>query len=429
MFMKTKSLRARIVLAFSVFGISISLLFGLSTLYIRTTVENALVTEQLQRDVDELVGQVREDPTKRPGTSILQAWTYSPRTIYRAPLGWQSVGTGVHDMQETSFDGLQVHYKLAVRTAEDITGFVRYNVARDELTTRQLKVAVAITIAVFSLLSFIIGYWSSNRVIRPVRDLARRVRKLRGVAKRQHLAPFFAQDEVGELAIALDDYADQLTDLINRDRYFNADVSHELRTPLAVVASTAELMAASPEQSPKQSERLARIRRATAQCSNLIETLLLLSRSERAPPSDGEYTDVGGVVEEVVDSCQVLLAKKTVTLQIVEDAKKVAVVAPPAVLTVALNNLVGNACKYTLEGRIDVRITPDSVIIEDTGPGLSQSPELLFERGARGDDAGGKGAGLGLAIVKRICELYGWEVSLQSSVSGGARAELAFHKG
>ena len=50
----------------------------------------------------------------------------------------------------------------------------------------------------------------------------------------------------------------------------------------------------------------------------------------------------------------------------------------------------------------------------DTGPGIHpDDAEKLFQRGIRGEGAGGSGAGLGLAIVKRLCHLYSWDVSLR----------------
>ena len=64
--------------------------------------------------------------------------------------------------------------------------------------------------------------------------------------------------------------------------------------------------------------------------------------------------------------------------------------------------------------------------IEDTGPGIAEEEaEKLFERGVRGTKVG-KGGGLGLAIVRRLCELYGWKVSLAPRPQGGATATIEF---
>ena len=109
---------------------------------------------------------------------------------------------------------------------------------RRSLGERQLLTALlAFACWPSRLLSLLIGRWLSIRVMSPVIDLAERVQQMRQTGKPEPLAPHFANDEVGQLAAALDDYSDKLTALVERDREFNADVSHELRTPLAVIST------------------------------------------------------------------------------------------------------------------------------------------------------------------------------------------------
>jgi len=109
------------------------------------------------------------------------------------------------------------------------------------------------------------------------------------------------------------------------------------------------------------------------------------------------------------------------------DSEPVTVGAPSAVLSVALSNLVGNAVRYTPQGEIRVVVEAHGVRVEDEGPGVdAKDVDRLFTRGVRGDGAGGKGAGLGLAIVKRLCDLYGWRVSLAPGDTRGAVATLRF---
>src|SRR3546814_13641988 len=93
---------------------------------------------------------------------------------------------------------------------------------------------------------------------------------------------------------------------------------------------------------------------------------------------------------------------RSVELRVVGDEGHI-VNVPEAVLSVALGNLLGNACKYTAQGEVVVRVESGRVLIEDTGPGLSaEDAANLFERGYRGTSAGGtKGAGIGLSIVRR----------------------------
>jgi signal transduction histidine kinase len=257
----------------------------------------------------------------------------------------------------------------------------------------------------------------------PVAELARRLREYGGDAQPEPLAPKFADDEVGQLAAALDDYADRLTNMVRRDREFNADVSHELRTPLAVIRGATELLLGQPDLADKAKQRLKRIERAAQQCADLTSALLMLSRNERGSGP----TDARRVAEQVAESNRVAMASKPVELH-VEGAAEALVDAPESVVAVAIGNLVGNACKYTSEGEVRVRVEPHAVVIEDTGPGISvEEAERLFERGYRGSSAGSsKGAGIGLAIVQRLCELYGWRVTLAPREPRGARATLEF---
>ena len=130
-------------------------------------------------------------------------------------------------------------------------------------------------------MSLVIGFWSSKRVISPLTELAHRMKGMAGSDKPVKLAPHFANDEVGQLAAVLDDYAEQMTALVKRDREFNSDVSHELRTPLAVIRGATELLLANPDLPEKTRQRLLRIERAAVQSTDLTTALLLLSRNER----------------------------------------------------------------------------------------------------------------------------------------------------
>jgi signal transduction histidine kinase len=188
-------------------------------------------------------------------------------------------------------------------------------------------------------------------------------------------------------------------------------------------------MLASESITDKIRDRLKRIERAAKQSTELTNALLLLSRSERSAPIDGETTDVAKVVEQVIDVYRSHIGRKPIDVRFVVD-QPIEVVAPSSVIAVALGNLIGNAFKYTQQGDVIVTVGAGrgKVTIEDSGPGIKpEDAEKLFERGVRGDaSAGSKGAGLGLAIVRRLCELYDWRVSLASRPQGGAVATLDF---
>jgi signal transduction histidine kinase len=408
-----RKLRFRLIVTFALFGFGLSALFAYAAVNIRTRVEEQLINSALQDEVDSINAKVRANPAERPPFDIIKGATFSDRTLYKAPLNWQSLQTGVHDVYEDGKDGKPRHYKVAVRREDGIISFIQFDVSRDELGKRQLVTSVVAAVFLFGLFSLVLGVWLSSRVLRPVTDLARRLRDFRRVGKAEALAPHFADDEVGELAVALDEYAMRLTSVVERDREFNSDVSHELRTPLAVIASTTELLQGSPDLTDKLRERLKRIERASRQATELIEALLLLSRAERRGPTRGETTDVAKVSADVIESQRPQMGMKPIEIELIADGS-VTVNAPASVLSVALTNLIGNAIKYTMEGKVTVRVLDGRVDVIDTGPGIKpEDAEKLFQRGIRGESATGGGAGLGLAIVRRLCELYDWDVSLR----------------
>ena len=425
-----RRLRSRIIISFALFGFALTALFALSAVYLRSYLEDKLIGEALLKNVGDYSAKFHDDPTTEFLTfQKIVGYVYAERKFPNVPFAWRDLDNGVHDLTESDGEGGRIIYKLAVLKEPDYWFFLKYDTTQERHNERILLVALVLAVLVFALLSLIIGRWLSSRVMSPVSDLAKRVQHMGRSGRPETLAPHFANDEVGQLAVALDSYSNKLTALVERDRDFNADVSHELRTPLAVIASTTELMLGSDTITDKLRERLKRIERAAKQSTELTNALLLLSRSERSAPIDGETTDVAKVVEQVIDVYRSHLGKKPVDVKLVVD-QDIEVVAPSSVISVALGNLIGNAFKYTQSG--DVIITVGAgrgkVTVEDSGPGIrAEDAETLFERGVRGDSStGSKGAGLGLAIVRRLCELYDWRVSLAPRPQGGAVATLDF---
>lgn len=425
-----KRLRSRIIIAFALFGTALTALFAAAAIFLRGYLEENLIDETLARELD---GYAKAWYDARDGKapflfafSKIKGRAVGPNRFVNQSFERQRLQNGVHRVTEAAAEG-SVTYKLAVRKDANVWFFLEYDITEEERGRKLLVGMLAVSVAFFSTLALILGFWSSSRIMAPVAELARRLEGISRRGRHEPLAPHFADDEVGQLAGALDDYAGQLTALVERDREFNSDVSHELRTPLAVIQTTTELVMGSPELTPKLRERLKRIERASKQSTELISALLLLSRSERQGPQDGEEIDVAKVTAEVVESQRPQIGNKPVEL-ILEVNARPQVAAPEAVVSVVLNNLIGNAVKYTKQGEVRVRVEAEGVIVEDTGPGIQASEaEQLFERHVRGSSAGStNGAGLGLAIVKRLCALYGWRAELEPRPEGGARASLHF---
>lgn len=423
-----RRLRSRIILSFVLLGFGLTTLFAIATQWTRNRVENALVEDLMNRNIEEAAKQFKNDPSN-PQFAVdqIRAFVYTPEKFESVRINrpeWYALSDGITSITGTDEAGSPLSYKLAVRKTPDAWFFLAYDMTRASRGDAQFNRAIYGSVALFSLFSLLVGWWAASRVMSPVTELARRLRRSGRSAEPEALASHFAEDEVGELAKALDDYAERLTDVVKRDREFNADVSHELRTPLAVIRGASELLLAKPDMDDKTRARLQRVQRAEQQCTDLISALLLLSRNERGHGA----ADVGKLAEQLLDAHRTQLGGKSLTLRLEGAVGQVIVDAPEAAVTVALSNLIGNAVKYTQQGEIVVRLGDNAVDVIDSGPGLSaEDAARLFERGYRGSHAEHtQGGGIGLSIVRRLCALYGWRVRVVPGVERGVIATLTF---
>lgn len=418
-----RRLRSRLIVSFLLFGTLLSVLFAVATLLLQSWLEDALIARTLADEVDQYIADLRLDPTLvEPFYSRIQGYVTRPGRAEIVPLPFRELSSGVHDV--STGDG---YFKAAVAKEDDFWVFLTYDVSDNRELSRRLLWGLLATVVFFSLLSLALGMWSAGRVMAPVTALARRLEALDETAAHGPLERHFPDDEVGQLAAALDDYASRLQELVERDKAFNADVSHELRTPLAVISGATELMLAQPDLSDRNRERLLRIARAARQSTDVTTALLHLVRGERAGEGDLPAQDVGRIARQVVENYRPLIGERDLKLAL--DARvSVSVIAPESVIAVVLGNLVGNAVRYTSEGAVRLETATGEVRIADSGPGIAEEElPYIFDRHFRGvETTGSKGSGLGLSIVKRLCDLHGWKIEFSNRPQGGLLVRLRF---
>lgn len=287
---------------------------------------------------------------------------------------------------------------------------------------------IILTLIAIYLVSWL-TYRSSKRLISPVSWLARQValwdprRPDVSVLAAERL-PVEVQGEARQLASALHGLAQRVTAHVARERDFTRDASHELRTPLTVIRVASD-MAMAEDSPPRVARALQRIQRAGRDMEAVIDAFLILAREAEVEPQREDF-DVADVLLDEADNARALLIGKPVDLEVTCNAKP-RLHAPPRVFQVVVSNLLRNACSYTDQGRIDVILEADRVIVRDTGIGMSaESMTRVFEPFYRADPSRPQGSGLGLSIVSRLCDRFGWKVELDSVLGEGTMASIRF---
>ena len=275
-----------------------------------------------------------------------------------------------------------------------------------------------------------ITYRASKRLVSPVNWLARRVSRWDpGHPEAADLAPgklpADMQGETRQLAAALHSLATKVTAHVARERNFTRDASHELRTPLTVIRVASDMALGDQDMTPRLRRGLQRIQRAGRDMEAVIDAFLILAREADVEPQV-ELFDVNEIVRYEVDNARELIAGRPVEIHLHSNGP-VMLHAPPRVLQVVVSNLLRNACSYTDEGRIDVDVEADRVVVRDTGIGMSaEALGRAFEPFYRAEPSRPQGTGLGLSIVRRLCDRFGWKIALTSEPGQGTQATIHY---
>jgi PAS domain S-box-containing protein len=244
-----------------------------------------------------------------------------------------------------------------------------------------------------------------------------------------------AGGEFSGAVLAYSDVTDLVRALAAKD-HFVAAVSHELRTPLTSVLGNLELIRETAELSPQVADRLRVVERNAVRLRELVADLLQVAQI-----TDGRLrlsrreVDVGDLVRDAVEAAGPTADAAGVDLRLDLPAGCLTATLDGPRLRQVVDNLLGNALKYTEPGgSVSVRLgrTGDrlELTVTDTGIGIPpEETEKLFERFFRGARAAQRqipGAGLGLSIVRAIVEAHGGRVVVDSVEHEGStfRVEL-----
>ncbi|HEV2812471.1 MAG TPA: HAMP domain-containing sensor histidine kinase [Solirubrobacteraceae bacterium] len=321
---------------------------------------------------------------------------------------------------ETSVDGRLAQAALPVMQGKDVERVVVYSASLSDVEANVdlVRDRILVSGAIALLLALGAGLLLASR-------LARRIKTLEGTARRVARGdmtvrfPVDRDDELGQLAFALDDMQRQLAQLDSARKRFIATASHELRTPIFSLGGFLELLQDEELDPDTRDAFLTQLRGQVDRLGKLATDLLDLSKLEAGSLElRPEPTDLGVLTKAVTSEFEPRLARHHSRIELRLDGGHVEAEVDPERVAQILRILIDNALAHTPPGT-NMVVTADrqdghvKLTVRDFGEGIKrQALERLFEPFYSAGD--NQGSGLGLAIARELADRMQGRLSVEA---------------
>jgi len=415
--MREVSLQTRVSRLLIVFGLLVTLVVALVSVYVNERLERSVWHALLSAEAKP------DDTSDAAGADHGELRVYEvggDTTGQPAPPALRDLPPGFHD--EVDFDGRE----LAVLVT-DVDGKRRI-LTYDTSINEGLEQSTWNVMLLFGA-ALAIGIWVTARLVaaraaRSVLDLAAAVRGLPAQDHIPKLGSAYAVKEVSEIAASVNGLLDRIQGFVEREREFINVVSHELTTPIAIITGAADVLTTRQGIPAECLPALRRIDTTARSMNDILKALLILAREPRRAQRGDETCDVDELVNELVELHGNEFPERRAALR-VGVLQPVVVSVAPGPATIVIGNLIRNALQHSSADTIEIRLESNRFIVQDNGRGMS--PDVISQTYSQRARVGaGHGSGLGLSIVQRVCSHLGWGFSIASFDAGGTVITVDF---
>lgn len=273
----------------------------------------------------------------------------------------------------------------------------------------------------------------NERLEQAILERTRETMEQKDRIEKQNISILHVNEELRQANIGLEKAKIIAEEASDAQRKFLSVMSHELRTPLNAVIGAAHLLVQKNPR-PDQSEDLQVLRFSAENLLGLINNILDFTKIDSGKVALEQIPfNLRNLVEEIVFAMKIRAREKQIDLEFsVGEGIPEQLVGDPLRLAQIINNLVGNALKFTERGSIRIELilreknTRDATvdfIICDTGIGMSaEILDNIFEIFVQGSSETTRkygGTGLGLVITRKLLELHGSDIKAQSTPGVG----------
>ncbi len=306
----------------------------------------------------------------------------------------------------------------------------------EELEEELLEVLreLAVGMMLCTLIIVAISYKLAGRILYPLVAINHLVREIREKSLNRRIPVGKKRDELGTLAISLNEMFDRLQYSFQRQKEFVGSASHELKSPITLLMITQEELLMHSDLSGEMREDMERQLYTMRRMSKLIRNLLDLSRLEQNERLTLGSFDLGALIGLVLEDYRDMLAAAKIVVE-TDFPSELPMQGDYEKLQRLLINLIDNAIRYNdaENGRLLIMGQREndhiSLVVANTGQTIPPADcERVFEQFYRVEKSRSAfygGSGLGLTIARKIVDLHGGIIVICSDKEGWTRVTVS----
>ena len=306
--------------------------------------------------------------------------------------------------------GIKHHYKnedfFIIVSAKDTSGFRKLN---------YLIYVLSFSFILFAFLAWLSTRVTVDRLLKPLDHFHKKIKLINENNLEEVIEVKSEKNEIDLLANEFNLMLKRIDNSLKHQSEFTANASHELRTPIARIIAQVENKINDNSISKDTKQFLQNILDDTSQISELIHSLLILSKNDKTISNQEEMHRLDEIIYDCIEKMNMIYpdCKVYFDIQVEKESDDIKELrGSKTLLEIVFINLLKNAYAYSDNKEVQINIIQKELeihcLITNTGKTISKMDQKrLFEPFMRGENAVGKpGFGIGLRIVERILNLH-----------------------
>jgi signal transduction histidine kinase len=297
-----------------------------------------------------------------------------------------------------------------------------------------LKMLLVLSLFISIIITIIAGRFYSRQALLPISKVIKNVENITASNLNSRVDEGNKKDEIALLAITFNTMLERLESSFEIQKNFALNISHELRTPLTSITALIEIGLMKERNNSEYKEMLSSVLEDIKVLNELSNGLLDYVHSS----IDVSLLMINEIrIDELILGIQEEISKRNPEYDIyfnfnelTENENTLIIYGNEGLLKIAFTNLVNNACKFSNEKSVSIKIdfTQYNVVVRfiDHGRGIpKEDVERIFKPFFRSNNTSGiEGFGLGLPLVEKIIKIHGGEINIVSELGKGTEVTI-----